>query len=384
MVKFIRHRVMRSAWVKLLGHTLLKWQRDDCLEMGAALAYYGLFSLFPIILVILSIVGFVIGPNTVAYNQVLLFAQEALPADAFRVVQDTLLQLHNGSASASIIGFSILLFTASGFFGALSRAFDKIWHVKPHSETGGGVTAIALNFVWKRVFAFLMVIGSAGLIFVSLASNIAIDTLYKLLGDFSERIHFLTLNQLNLLPWVQAGLSFLALALVVMVLFNVLPSTRVAWGDVWLGGLLTALLWVVLQQLISNSVISLGSRFRSYGVVGGVMVLMLWIYLTSQIFFLGGEFTYVYAHMFGSRRHGKLGLVRSQESKRDHIPSQTPDSTTAAEAEKGSGKLKSAYDGAGEWLGNLSRRPYGASAGKRDQPLVPPSDVPGSSPDTPR
>lgn len=315
---------MRSAWVKLLGHTLLKWQRDECLEMGAALAYYGLFSLFPIILVILSIVGFVIGPNTVAYNQILLFAQEALPADAFRVVQDTLLQLHNGSTQASIIGFGILLFTASGFFGALSRAFDKIWHVKPHAEAGGSVTAIALNFLWKRVFAFLMVIGSAGLIFVSLASNIAIDTLFKLLGDFSERMDLLTLNQLNLLPWFQAGLSFLALALVVMVLFNVLPSTRVAWGDVWLGSLLTALLWVMLQQLISNSVISLGSRFRSYGVVGGVMVLMLWIYLTSQIFFLGGEFTYVYAHMFGSRRHGKLGRVRSQDPNSDRAATQEP------------------------------------------------------------
>ncbi|MBD2257861.1 YihY/virulence factor BrkB family protein [Pseudanabaena sp. FACHB-2040] len=305
---------MRSAWVKLLGHTILKWQRDDCLEMGAALAYYSLFSLFPIILVILSVVGFVIGPNTMAYNQIVRFAQEALPSDAFRVVQDALLQLHTGSTSASIIGFGILLFTASGFFGALSRAFDKIWHVKPRAEDGGGVTAIALNFLWKRIFAFLMVIGSAGLILVSLLSNIAIDALMRILGEFSERVDLVTINQVNLLPWFQAGISFLSLALVVMVLFNVLPSTRVAWGDVWLGGLLTALLWVLLQQLISNSVISLGSRFRSYGVVGGVMVLMLWIYLTSQIFFLGGEFTYVYAHMFGSRKQGKLGPRKPLET----------------------------------------------------------------------
>lgn len=306
MDKFIKNRVMKSPWVKLLGRTLLKWQRDDCLEMGAALAYYALFSLFPIILVVLSMVGVVMGPNTMAYNQILIFAQEALPPDAFAVVQDTLLQLHTGSTSASIIGFGILLFTASGFFGALSRAFDKIWHVKPQHENGGSVIAIALGFLWKRIFAFLMVIGSAGLLFVSLLSNIAIDTLMKLLNQFSERIQFITLDQVNLLPWFQLGLSFLALALVVMVLFNVLPSTRIAWGDVWLGGLLTALLWVLLQQLISNSVISLGSRFRSYGVIGGVMVLMLWIYLTSQIFFLGGEFTYIYAHMFGSRRCSKL------------------------------------------------------------------------------
>jgi membrane protein len=314
VTKLRQNRVVQSAWVKLVGHTILKWQRDDCLEMGAALAYYSLFSLFPIILVILSVVGFVIGPNTMAYNQILLFAREALPPDAFGVVQDALLQLHTGSASASIIGFGILLFTASGFFGALSRAFDKIWHVRPGGEEGSGVTAIALNFLWKRIFAFLMVIGSAGLILVSLLSNIVIDALLQRLGEFSEQVDFLTLNQVNLLPWFQTGISFLALALVVMVLFNVLPSTRIAWGDVWLGGLLTALLWVILQQLISNSVISLGSRFRSYGVVGGVMVLMLWIYLTSQIFFLGGEFTYVYAHMFGSRKHGKLKPQSAQKA----------------------------------------------------------------------
>lgn len=311
VIRFIHHRIVRSPWAKLLGHTLLKWQRDECLEMGAALAYYSLFSLFPIILVILSVIGFIIGPNTVAYSQILLFAEEALPADAFQVVQDTLLQLHNGSTRASLIGTGILIFTASGFFGALSRAFDKIWHVKPRHQEGGSVSAIALNFIWRRIFAFLMVIGTAGLIFVSLISNIAIDALTQLLMAFSERIDFLTLDQINLLPWLQLGFSFLALALVVMVLFMVLPSTRIAWGDVWLGGLLTALLWVVLQQLISNSVISLGSRFRSYGVIGGVMVLMLWIYLTSQIFFLGGEFTYVYAHMFGSRKNSKLTPPRT-------------------------------------------------------------------------
>ena len=88
----------------------------------------------------------------------------------------------------------------------------------------------------------------------------------------------------------------------VMVLFKILPFTQVAWGDIWLGALMTVVLLIILQQLISNSVISLGSRFQSYGVVGGVMVLMLWIYLTSQIFFFGTEFTYIYAQLFGSRK----------------------------------------------------------------------------------
>ncbi len=287
---------------KLIAGTVLKWQQDDCLEMGAALAYYALFSMFPMILVSLSIVGFLIGPSTDAYNAVLNFAQETLPPDAFPIVQTTLIQFHTGSTSASIVGFSILLFTASGFFGALSRSFDKIWHTKPQHHRFDGMGEVAFIFLWRRFLAFLLVIGATGLIFLSLLSNIAIDAVTKILEGVHQWVTVVGLDQVQLLAWLRLGVSFVTLTLVVMVLYKTLPSTRVAWRDVWLGAFLTAVLWLILQQLISNSVISLGSQFRSYGVISGVMVLMLWIYLTSQIFFLGGEFTYVYAHMFGSRR----------------------------------------------------------------------------------
>ncbi|HSM83533.1 MAG TPA: YihY/virulence factor BrkB family protein [Nodosilinea sp.] len=305
MLDFFKFRVGQSRWPKLFGRTLLKWQQDDCLEMGAALAYYALFSMFPMILVSLSIVGFLIGPNTVAYNAVLNFAQETLPPDAFPLVQATLTEFHNGSTSASIVGFGILLFTSSGFFGALSRSFDKIWHTKPRHHRFDGMGEVAFIFLWRRFLAFLLVIGATSLIFVSLLSNIAIDTVTQLLEGVNQWVSMLRIDQVQLLSWLRLGVSFVTLTLVVMVLYKTLPSTRVAWRDVWLGALFTAVLWLILQQLISNSVISLGSQFRSYGVVGGVMVLMLWIYLTSQIFFLGGELTYVYAHLFGSRKGQK-------------------------------------------------------------------------------
>ena len=305
MLDFFKYRVGQSAWAKLIGRTLMKWQQDDCLEMGAALAYYALFSMFPMILVSLSVVGFLIGPNTVAYNAVLNFAQETLPPDAFPIVQTTLIQFHTGSTSASIVGFCILLFTSSGFFGALSRSFDKIWHTKPRHHRFDGMGEVAFIFLWRRFLAFLLVMGATSLIFVSLISNIAIDTVTRLLEGVNQWVVVIGLDEVQLLSWLRLGISFVTLTLVVMVLYKTLPSTRVGWRDVWLGSLVTSVLWLILQQLISNSVISLGSQFRSYGVVGGVMVLMLWIYLTSQIFFLGGEFTYVYAHLFGSRKGQK-------------------------------------------------------------------------------
>lgn len=305
MLNFLKHRVRQSAWTKLFGRTLLKWQQDDCLEMGAALAYYGLFSMFPMILVSLSIVGFLIGPSTGAYNAVLNFAQEALPPDAFPLVQATLTEFSTERTGASILGFGILLFTSGSFFGALSRSFDKIWHTKPRHHRFDGFGEVAFIFLWRRFLSFLLVMGATSLIFLSLLSNIALNTISRLLAGVNEWVSVFGVDQVQLLSSLRVSISFLTLTLVVMVLYKILPSTRVAWGDVFLGALFTAVLWLILQQLISNSVISLGSRFSSYGVVGGVMVLLLWIYLTSQIFFLGGELTYVYAHLFGSRKGQK-------------------------------------------------------------------------------
>ena len=294
--------LFQSPWTKLLVRTFLKWQRDGCLEMGAALAYYALFSLFPIILVILSLVGFGLGPESNAYDQILLFAGDALPPAAFRIVQLTLVEFHQKSTGASIIGFLVLLFTASSFFNALSHAFDKIWDVRPAAQEHRHWLEIILRLIWKRILAFLLVVGSALLILLSLLTQIAIDILLAILERFSTYSNLIVLDRVILLPPLQWGASFILLIAVVMILFRVLPTTRVTWHDVGLGSVLTASLLILLQQLISNSIISLGSRFQSYGLIGGVMVLLLWIYLTSQIFFLGGEFTYVYAHIFGSRR----------------------------------------------------------------------------------
>jgi membrane protein len=139
-------------------------------------------------------------------------------------------------------------------------------------------------------------------VFVSLLTNIVIDTVLRLVEKFNTLFAIETIDWVEFLPSLQLGISSIILILVVGVLYKILPRTYIAWGDVWLGALFTAILWLILQQLITNSVISLGSRFQSYGVVSSFMVLMLWIYLTSQVFFLGGELTYVYAHLFGSRR----------------------------------------------------------------------------------
>lgn len=303
--------IYRSKPVQLFVRTFLKWQQDGCLDMGASLAYYALFSLFPILLVMLSVMGFLLGPETDIYGQVIILAQELLPPSAFSVVETTLLQLHEGSVEASIVGFVVLLFTASGFFNALDRSFEKIWRAHETTDSNRSLKQIVLRFLLRRVFAFLLVIGSAAILLASMLSKIAIDIFLKVVNTVSSQVGLIVLDGVNLLPFLQLIVSFLLLTLVLMLLFKVLPPRRIQWRDVRLSGLLTALLLVILQQMISNSVISLGSRFKSYGVVGGVMVLMFWIYLTSQIFLLGGELSYVYTRMLGSRQNETSRLLET-------------------------------------------------------------------------
>ena len=305
VVHFLKGRILqmiRSQTSRLLLRTSLKWQRDNCMDMGAALAYYALFSLIPTVLVILSIFGFLVGPKTYIHNQILLLAQEALPPEANQIVGDVLLRLNQDSVGVGVVGFLLILVAASSFFTALDRAFDTIWGTSSIPSANSGLNKVAIAFVKRKVFSFMLVLGSGGLLLISLISNIIIRILLRLIKEFSDQFSLIKIDTFTTLQLLQLTSSFLILTLVLMVLFKTLPSVQVTWGDVWLGALITATLFLIVQNLVSRSVISFGSQFNSYGVVGGVMILMLWIYFTSQIFFWGGEFTYVYSQMLGSRR----------------------------------------------------------------------------------
>ncbi len=304
-------RIIQFKPIQLIIRTFLKWQQDECWEMGAALAYYGIFSLFPLLLVILSIVGFLLGADTDVYNQLLNAAQNTLPLAAYSVVLSTLRHLSQSSIGAGLVGFFLLLFTASNFFGALNRFVNKIWQVQTRQHSNNHLIASTLNFLKNRIFAFGLVLGTALVIKLSLISRIAIYTILNLVDNFEQTINFIKIDYLLLIEGLHKGTIFLLLTLAFMVLFKILPSTRVAWGDVWLGALITEACFRLLQYLVRHSIIQIGSQFLSYGVVGSVMILMLWIFLTCQIFLLGCELTYVYAHLYGSYRQGKADSFQS-------------------------------------------------------------------------
>jgi membrane protein len=280
----------------------MKWQKDECLEMGAALAYYALFSLFPICLVVLSILGFLLGPETDIYAQLLAVAKNILPAEPYKMVKDTLLNLNQSSVGAGLVGFLLLFLTASKIFEALNRSVDKIWGIDSHATIEKKLKHKAIDFLKDKILAFFLVLGTVLVLLISMLSNVAIKVILEVIDQFKNLVIGIEVDNLLLIKSLQLGISFFLILSVIMGLFKILPSRRVHWQDIGLGAFMTVSLLMLLQSLVSNGFIQIGEQFRAYGVIGNVMVLLLWIYLVFQIFFLGCEFSVVYSQLFGSDR----------------------------------------------------------------------------------
>jgi membrane protein len=317
---------MKTKVVPLFQQTFQGWNSDQCPAMGASLAYYLLFSLFPLLLVVLSIIGFVyssvgtevsqmlggVTDDTVeletdaesASSQIFTMLRTSVSEQAANQIEKTLAKLEESRRGAGIIGFAMLLVTASGVFGQLDRTFNVIWKVDPQQQGRQGMVGTALKLVQKKLFAFALVLGSALLLFISMSSGVVI----RILSGYT------TILPGNDMLWgyVHALVAFLILAFTLMLLFKYLPDLPITWGDVWMGGFLTAVLFTILTQ-ISSFVIA-QSDFESYGVVGGIMALLLWIFLSSQVLFFGAEFTHSYAHLFGSYASGEQETPRDAEA----------------------------------------------------------------------
>ena len=300
---YLRSVVLPSRPAQLLIQTGLKWDRDNCPGMAAALSYYALFSLFPLLLVILSIVGALIGPDTEAFRYIQSMIVRDLPPDVQSLVVGTIITLNETSVGAGIVGFMLLFFAASTLFAILRQSVNKIWESPNRASDAGSVPKMILFLIVNKLVAYLLVLGMAFLLLTSLVASIFIRTVLDLLSRFQETFAWIQrVDELQLTRGLQIGSTIFILSLTLCVLFKVLPSVRPQWRDVWMGALMTAVLLAGLQQLATSSVASVFSRFLSYGVIGSVMILMLWIFLACQIFFLGCEFSYAYANVYGSRR----------------------------------------------------------------------------------
>jgi membrane protein len=296
MLRYLRVRILPTKPAQLLLKAGQKWHQDDCGNMAAALSFHALFSLFPILLVILGIVGSVAGPDTGAFQSLKAIGERYLPENVHALIASTLNALHLNSFGTGVLGFGFLLYAASSVFTVLSQSVDKIWHARRDQPPVQSFQQLVGRFLRQRLWSMVWVLGTVILLGLSLLSGIMIRLIVRWVAVVPQ------INRFQTAQWLQVLISWVLLSFVVSLLFKALPATRIYWRDVVGSGLLTATLWVGLQQLVSNSVIALGGRYLFYGVIGNVMVLLLWIYFTCQIFLAGCELAYVYTHMYGSRR----------------------------------------------------------------------------------
>jgi membrane protein len=300
---YLRFRVLPSKPVQLLIQTGLKWDRDNCPGMAAALSYYALFSLFPLLIVILSIVGALIGPETHAFLYVQKLIVRDLPPAVHEMVVGTIVALNQNSVGAGIVGFSLLFFAASKLFTVLRQSVNIIWESPARISEAGSIPQMVLFFMLNKLVAYLLVLATALLLLASLVANLLIRAVIGLVNHFQEYLDFIQqVDELLLTRGLQVSSSVFILSVTLCVIFKLLPTARPQWRDVWLGAIITAFMLVALQQFATGGVVSVFSKFLSYGVIGSVMILMLWIFLACQIVFAGCEFSYVYAHLYGSRR----------------------------------------------------------------------------------
>jgi membrane protein len=274
--------------LNLLKTAFMEWSRDKCPQLGAALAYYTVFSLAPLVLVLLAVFGLVYGGSDQAREKITDQLRYLVDPSGLKVIQDIANNAANPKASilATAMGILIALFGASGIFGQLQDALNTIWSVK--SKPGQGIW----SFVRARFLSFAMVGGICFLLLVSLTVESLLAGLHNYLQSILPGGHYLGLGIFYIFDLAIVTLLF-------AMLFRFLPDARIAWHDVWTGAALTALLFTVGKFLL-GIYLSTGAAGSAYGAASSLITLLLWIFYSAQIFLFGAEFTKVYANTYGS------------------------------------------------------------------------------------
>lgn len=272
----------------LLKQTFSEWLEDKAPQLGAALAYYTVFSLAPLILVLLAIIGWIFQNDPAgAWKKVTEQMSYFLDKSAVDVVQNIAQQAAQPTKGllATMIGILLALFGASGVFGQLQDALNTIWGVK--AKPGAGI----LGFLRLRFLSFAMVGGVCFLLLVSL-------TLQSVLKGFSHYVQAVLPGGIVIAMAVYWIFDLAVVILLFAIIFKFLPDAKIQWRDVWIGAIMTAIFFAIGKWALGLYLGS-GSAASAYGAASSLITLLLWVYYSSQILLFGAEFTQVYACQAG-------------------------------------------------------------------------------------
>jgi membrane protein len=279
-----------GKWWRLVKQAGAAWIDDYAPSMGAALSYYSVFSMAPLLLIVIAVAGLVFGEEAVR-GEVFGQLQSVLGPDAAKAIEGLLATVRKPAEGlfATLVGLLVLFIGATTVFAELQDALDRSWRA-PARDRSGGIWAL----IRARMLSFGMILGIAFLLMVSLVLSAAVAALGKWWGGAFG-------GGLVLLQVLNVVLGFALTTGVFAMIYKIMPRVKVQWRDVWLGAVVTALLFTIGRFLIGQYIGKSGIA-SGFGAAGSVVVILVWVYYSAQIFLLGAEFTWVYAKTFGSMR----------------------------------------------------------------------------------
>jgi membrane protein len=284
--------------LSLIRETAARWFELNAPRLGASLAYYTMLSMAPLLVVCVSIAGMIFGTKA-AQSQIVWQIENVIGSQGGQVIQSLLLDVGKPSHGvvAALVGLFMLLLGASGVFGELRDSLNLVWGVK--STAGAGLKGM----IRYRFFSFAMVLGIGFLLLVSLVLSTAIAAAGKF---FESRLP----APEALLQLGNIVLSFLAVTILFALIYKVVPDVRIEWQDVWIGAAFTSLMFSIGKFLIGLYLGKAGVG-SAYGAAGSLVVFLVWVYYSAQIFFFGAEFTRTFAERHGSRSHARENRIRT-------------------------------------------------------------------------
>ncbi|UCC51928.1 MAG: YihY/virulence factor BrkB family protein [Anaerolineaceae bacterium] len=312
-------RILKAIFI-LFRDAGIAWGQDKASLYAAAIAYYMVFSIAPLLVLSIAIAGRVFGQVAVE-GEVVAQVEQFVGPEAAILLQSLLQNAISGSSSFTLISVAILLWAASGVFNHLKRALDIIYGVIPKQLPG---LKGALHVIRTRFLTFAMVLFMGVLLLAALAINAVAATLGNFLTEY-----FPDLIDIN--TYVTRFIAPFIMFLLFSTLFKMLPEARVAWRDVWLGSLVTTLLFM-LGIYIIGIYLSMTNVGSVYGAAGSLIVVLVWIYYSTQILMFGAEFTKIYANRYGRRIVPRRSATSLAEHYNSIATNQLPETEPEPEA----------------------------------------------------
>jgi membrane protein len=314
-MKFFKKEHLKHWW-KIILATFMGFINDNGLKLSASLAYYTIFSIAPLLVLVLALIGLFLRD---AQNRELLYVQiqHYMGMQASTQIKDIIKNyaMHGKSKVALISGGAVLLIGASSMFVEIQDSLNIIWRVKAKPKKSW------LKLIQNRFLSFSLIASLGFLLLVSLVINIVVSALSDKIQHFFPGITIIIFL-------VNLAITFVVISVLFAIIFKVLPDVKISWKDVRSGAIFTALLFMLGQYLI-GLYIQYFANSSAYGAAGSIIVILTWIYYTSAILYIGAEFTQVYAEAIGSRIEPAEYAVAVKQTEIEmevsKLPPQNPD-----------------------------------------------------------